>query len=200
MDMVVLDDGQNHVANYCVEYLHEAIAKELISVNLKDTESVMQCIMNAFVAFDKEMYEIRMRYGSTCTAILIDYVNRIIYQIDLGDSRSIIFNRIEQISVTVDHHPDIGQETERITHAGGIVLDNRVDGSLAVSRAFGDFAYKTTTIDGTYSPTFGKVSALPTIVPIPITEHMFCILTSDAPYEKRHSRYYPTPIILDNSC
>lgn len=34
------------------------------------------------------------------------------------------------------------QEKERIVQAGGIVFNGRVDGDLAVARAFGDFTYK----------------------------------------------------------
>ena len=48
-----------------------------------------------------------------------------------------------KISVcTVDHKPANPPEMERIQNAGGSVLIQRVNGSLAVSRALGDFEYK----------------------------------------------------------
>merc|ERR1712146_17189 len=44
-----------------------------------------------------------------------------------------------------DHKPQDEVERTRIEKAGGIVQVKRVDGDLAVSRAFGDFQYKTRT-------------------------------------------------------
>lgn len=41
-----------------------------------------------------------------------------------------------------DHKPSREDETERIKRAGGMVIQKRVMGELAVSRAFGDRAFK----------------------------------------------------------
>lgn len=41
-----------------------------------------------------------------------------------------------------DHKPSREDETERIKGAGGMVIHKRVMGELAVSRAFGDRAFK----------------------------------------------------------
>lgn len=43
---------------------------------------------------------------------------------------------------TIDHKPFLPEERARILNAGGSVMIQRVNGSLAVSRALGDFAYK----------------------------------------------------------
>ncbi len=40
---------------------------------------------------------------------------------------------------TIDHKPTDDTEYRRIAGAGGVVLSGRIDGGLAVSRAFGDF-------------------------------------------------------------
>jgi len=42
----------------------------------------------------------------------------------------------------VDHKPELTEERERIEKAGGTVLLNRVNGTLAVSRALGDYDFK----------------------------------------------------------
>ena len=41
-----------------------------------------------------------------------------------------------------DHKPDNQIEVRRIEKANHYVEDSRVDGNLALSRAFGDFQYK----------------------------------------------------------
>ena len=44
--------------------------------------------------------------------------------------------------MSVDHKASDPLEIDRIKAAGGIVIDERVGGSLAVARAFGDYALK----------------------------------------------------------
>lgn len=174
--------GEWHVSDYCAQYLHIAIAKEFIGIELDNRNQVREAIIRAFLNFDTEMYDIGMRYGSVCTAVLIDYESLVVYQINLGDSRSILFNSRTIFSITQDHNPNQPEEFERINAAHGVVMNSRIDGSLAVSRAFGDFDYKI--VHGTYTPVQGKVSAVPVVTIIPMLDPMFCLLTSDAPYEK----------------
>jgi len=59
-----------------------------------------------------------------------------------GDSRSILGRAGKVIALSEDHKPENVEEKRRIEAAGGFVEDNRVNGSLALSRALGDFEYK----------------------------------------------------------
>lgn len=76
---------------------------------------------------------------------------------NLGDSRSVLAsllkeknsddnatssNDLQAIPLSTDHKPSKHSEKERIKERGGIIKDGRVGGSLAVSRAFGDFQQK----------------------------------------------------------
>ncbi|XP_020222725.1 probable protein phosphatase 2C 9 [Cajanus cajan] len=80
------------------------------------------------------------RGGSTAvTAILIN--NQKLWVANVGDSRAVLSRRGEAIQMTIDHEPN----TERgiIENKGGFVSNMpgdvaRVNGQLAVSRAFGD--------------------------------------------------------------
>lgn len=46
------------------------------------------------------------------------------------------------MELSKDHKPGNPEEEARINAAGHFVSDDRVDGNLALSRAFGDFQYK----------------------------------------------------------
>ena len=70
-------------------------------------------IVSTFIEFDREMYENKLSRGTVCTMILINDIRNIIYQINSGDSRSIIFND-SIISVTDDHTPADQDETNRV--------------------------------------------------------------------------------------
>lgn len=82
--------------------------------------------------------------GSTAVACLITPSH--VYLINCGDSRAILVSDNQVVLHTCDHKPTNPNERERIQNAGGSVMIQRVNGSLAVSRALGDYEYKN--VDG----------------------------------------------------
>ena len=44
--------------------------------------------------------------------------------------------------LSVDHKPDNPTELKRIENSGNFVTEGRINGRLALSRAFGDFEFK----------------------------------------------------------
>ncbi|KAL6742687.1 hypothetical protein Aduo_015812 [Ancylostoma duodenale] len=80
------------------------------------------------------------RSGSTAVCAMITPTHIIIA--NLGDSRAVVSRKDEGSFGTEDHKPYHDKERERIVGAGGSVMIQRINGSLAVSRAFGDFEYK----------------------------------------------------------
>lgn len=58
---------------------------------------------------------------------------------NIGDSRCLLGRKSSKlVELTQDHKPNNKIELERIVSSGGSVSDNRVNGSLAMSRALGD--------------------------------------------------------------
>ena len=85
-------------------------------------------------------------------------IDPLIYVINLGDSRSVIFKYSDEkktpilVFETLDHKPDNPEEMKRIYKYGGFVEqeeddDPRLNGSLATSRAFGDEYLKTNNLE-----------------------------------------------------
>jgi len=66
------------------------------------------------------------------------------YCANAGDSRAVLARKGgEAVDMSEDHKPTNEGERKRIVNAGGFVSEGRVNGSLALSRALGDFEYKT---------------------------------------------------------
>ena len=68
-----------------------------------------------------------------------------IFCANAGDSRAVLGRSAGANTVlplSVDHKPEDVEEKKRIEAAGGFVEENRVNGSLNLSRSMGDFEYK----------------------------------------------------------
>lgn len=82
--------------------------------------------------------------GSTALVSIVrmESGHRILYIANVGDTRAVISRNGVAERMSVDHKCDDPMEIERVKMEGGIILENRVGGQLAVSRAFGDYALK----------------------------------------------------------
>lgn len=174
--------GKYHVADYLVENLHKRLAFKLSTVDITSENEVTNILIKAFTDFDNELYNNDLLYGSTCTVVLIHDEQNRIYQVNLGDSRSIIFDDNGNKTFTVDHDPNREDEKQRIRDAGGFVSYGRLQGVIAVSRAFGDFEFK---INKSYfnDSINGQMCAVPDVTVSSITRPSYILLTSDAPFE-----------------
>ncbi|XP_046872119.1 protein phosphatase, Mg2+/Mn2+ dependent, 1Na (putative) [Hypomesus transpacificus] len=133
------------VAQYCARNLLEHIL-QTGGVKLEnDPDEVKEGIREGFLAIDRHMQKLSRqdnweRSGSTAAAILLSPQH--VYFINCGDSRTLLCRDGQVIFYTEDHKPFNPREKERIQNAGGSVTLQRVNGSLAVSRALGDFDFK----------------------------------------------------------
>lgn len=82
--------------------------------------------------------------GSTAVVALVrkEGAHSVLYVANVGDSRAILSKSGKAERMSVDHKADNQDENNRIKQANGVILDNRVGGVLAVTRAFGDHALK----------------------------------------------------------
>ncbi|KAM6956851.1 protein phosphatase 1B isoform 1-T3 [Aplochiton taeniatus] len=127
-------------------------------------EAVKAGIRTGFLRIDEHMRsfsDLRNgmdRSGSTAVGVLLS--PRHLFFINCGDSRAVLCRGSRVCFATLDHKPCNPREKERIQNAGGSVMIQRVNGSLAVSRALGDFDYKN--VDGK-GPTEQLVSPEPEV-------------------------------------
>jgi len=82
--------------------------------------------------------------GCTCNLIYICIENgkRVIYSGNVGDTRSILIREKEVLRLSYDHKSSDKDEQKRVKEEGGLIIRNRLFGTLAITRALGDFDFK----------------------------------------------------------
>jgi protein phosphatase PTC1 len=63
---------------------------------------------------------------------------RVLYTANVGDARIVLCRNGRALRLSYDHKGSDESEGRRIANAGGLILNNRVNGVLAVTRALGD--------------------------------------------------------------
>lgn len=63
---------------------------------------------------------------------------RVLYTANVGDARIVLCRNGKALRLSYDHKGGDENEGRRIANAGGLILNNRVNGVLAVTRALGD--------------------------------------------------------------
>lgn len=171
-----------HCGNECSKYLKATFPTRLETVPPNPTkESFIELALD----IDKSFTDINDKDGSVATYIYgchDTYDDNIHMMVgNVGDSRTLkIDNNGVSNCITTDHKPSTHEECVRITKDGGFVKNGRVNGNLAISRAFGDKIYKKNT-----SQLDCKVIAKPDIYPMKITNgsNEILILISDGIYD-----------------
>ncbi|XP_066343790.1 probable protein phosphatase 2C 44 [Miscanthus floridulus] len=137
--------------------------------------SPQEAIKNAYCSTNKYILENAKQLGpggsTAVTAIVVD--GKDMWIANVGDSRAVVCERGAANLLTVDHEPLSTNERQRIEKHGGFVTTfpgdvPRVNGQLAVARAFGDQSLK------------AHLSSEPDIRHVPINSNIeFVILASD---------------------
>jgi len=166
-DYFAIFDGHGgpYVAEQCAKQLHKKFRYSLTLGN-----NIKESLLTSFSQMDEELKD-EKNCGST--GLISFIIDSTLYIANVGDSRAVIGLRGEQaIRLSIDHKPGLQSEKERICRVGGQVQMIsgawRVNGILAVSRAFGDFSLKP------------YVSAIPYISETSLTpDHLFLVMACD---------------------
>ena len=138
-----------HGGSDCSQFMASRISEEIAKQNSVSDQDIEEISL----ALDKE-YMTSMPdsgAGSTGTFMIAQQIKRAdgvqeyeIQVANVGDSRIILCDKDGETTtaLTVDHKPSDEEELFRITAADGTVFNDRVNGDLAMSRAFGDSRYK----------------------------------------------------------
>ena len=125
--------GGPDVAVYCADNLHRVIAQML-----KENGNIEQVIVQAFAEVNKKVAPQHPYIG--CTAAVVIVMQNIVYAANVGDSRIVLIENGKAIRVSVDHKTSDPEEAKRVRERGGHIVQGRLEGVLALTRAIGDGA------------------------------------------------------------
>ena len=141
--LITLFDG--HGGDFVSKYLQQNFDK-YFKKNLKNLkeEEINKSYNKTFSEIDNDIKEKSMYIGSTGTILLIteEENQKVIYGANIGDTRCTLFNDKKFERLTIDHRVDDNKEKGRIINSGGYLKEGRVNGTLMLSRVFGDFEFK----------------------------------------------------------
>lgn len=103
-------------------------------------KTVENAIKSGFLRIDQSMRDGACDM-SGCTAVCTFISPTHLFIANCGDSRAVLYDGSNPKFVTEDHKPLNPKERKRIIKAGGSATQ-RINGTLAVSRALGDFEFK----------------------------------------------------------
>lgn len=142
----IVKEVQEEISNIPVE--ENPLEKYVTSGNKIDYENLLR---DEILENDKILME-RMgraaQFGGSCLClVVIDITNKMIVCANVGDSRAIMRDtKGNAVELSEDHKPDRSEEMNRIRENGGYISNKdgcwRVEGSLACSRALGDYPLK----------------------------------------------------------
>ncbi|XP_010520961.1 PREDICTED: protein phosphatase 2C 57 isoform X2 [Tarenaya hassleriana] len=209
-----------HAGSSSVRFLSEELYKECVGqlqggslLSGGDFTAIKEALLKAFENVDQNLLKWleangeEDESGSTATVLFIR--NGISFISHIGDS-CVVLSRSGQAEELIDSHRPFGsskaslQEIRRIREAGGWIVNGRICGDIAVSRAFGDIRFKTKKYEmlqkgveeGRWSEKFVSrirfkgdlVIATPEIYQVPLASDVeFVVLASDGLWDYMNS-------------
>ena len=132
-----------HGGDFVAKYLKENFASNLQnSINTNYSLNFHGILKSAFETTDKnlEKFDVTQNCGSTATIVVKD--NNNLYCANIGDSKCYYIDKNNAVQITEDHNCKNEKEKEELKKKGVIIFQNRIFGSLSLTRAFGDFEFK----------------------------------------------------------
>ncbi|GAB5591732.1 mgpp2cl-1 [Umbelopsis nana] len=140
-------------AEWCGENLHKTF---LSCLNDNLNAPVSDVLNIAFLKADRQLNEKEGQH-SGCTAV-VAYVEakkqsskRILYTANVGDARAVLCRNGQAVRLSYDHKGSDANEAKRIIDLGGFMMNNRVNGVLAVTRSLGDHTMKEFVVGNPYT-------------------------------------------------
>eukprot|EP01087_Luapelamoeba_hula_P002962 TRINITY_DN1278_c0_g1_i1.p1 TRINITY_DN1278_c0_g1~~TRINITY_DN1278_c0_g1_i1.p1 ORF type:complete len:258 (-),score=57.26 TRINITY_DN1278_c0_g1_i1:485-1258(-) len=147
-------DGRSHNGYFAIYDGHGGRgAVDFVAKNLhnnfqevyRQAESIPAAWKTSYNKTDQQIAEAQIMYSGTTsvTAFIRKHDGeRWLHVANVGDARAVLCRGGRAIRLTEEHKGSDEAEAKRIVDAGGFIVQNRVNGILAVTRSLGDCAMK----------------------------------------------------------
>jgi len=140
-----LYDG--HGGRATVDFVACALALNLehyLSLPSHRNVRMERALDDVYAVTDKQIHRQQIyQSGATAVTVVLDRKNKYLCVANAGDTRAVLCRKGKAIRLTKDHKADDAEEAAMIRKRGGTVgRQARVNGLLAVTRAFGDHLLK----------------------------------------------------------
>lgn len=180
--------GKN-AALHSAEHMPELVCgQDSFEDAISSPDALGEALAEAYFDMDEDMLTVPKfqdgtdHSGTTALTVCVTPTHYVFA--NAGDSRAILVGgpNTSVVFSTKDHKPDNPEELDRIRKAGSTVIEKRVNGDLAVSRALGDFFYKRVINKERHEQ---PVTAKPdvTLVPRTMETDQFLVLACDGVWD-----------------
>ena len=179
-DRMLFGVFDGHSSDKCSAFIAEKLPPIIMGEALPISDARLTDIC---VELDREFINSGVHGGTTGTFCILEHTASPprLTICNVGDSRILVVRDGKVLFATQDHKPQNPEERARIEKCGGMVRMNRVDGDLAVSRAFGDATFKRH-LDGTDLRN-QRVIAVPEISRLTLNANDMIVLACDGVFE-----------------
>ena len=187
-NQMIFEIFDGHGGDEMSTYLQNNLVQIYKQNLLLNKGNIILSLKNAFRDADDEMRnQLNIEgLGSTGTLVHIRWESEndlVVYSANVGDSRGSLISPEHIIRLSYDHRTTDEKEKKRILESGLEIIDNRINGTLMLTRIFGNYEYKNNNEDNEEDENDNKgLICEPFISKINIDlniENQFLILASD---------------------
>jgi len=128
------------------DYVIKNFKKEFLTQYTNCKKDIKTALEQSFLKVDEALKTAvpSEDVGSTACigVVLYEIGKRVLYTANVGDTRAVLGQLGGCKRVSYDHKASDANEVARVKKDGGNIFFDRVEGSLAITRAFGDYAFK----------------------------------------------------------
>ena len=147
INQMIFEIFDGHGGDEMSTYLQMNLAQIYKQNLLLNKGDIILSLKNAFLDADDEMKnQLNVEgLGSTGTLVHIKWESEndlVVYSANVGDSRACLISPDHIIRLSYDHRTTDEKEKKRILESGLEIIDDRINGTLMLTRIFGNYEYK----------------------------------------------------------
>ena len=129
-----------HGGHDCAQYITDELPAKITQILRNNNKSIPDSLYQSFLLTDSLFLKSMSNStaGSTATVLLWETITQTAYIANTGDTRAVLCRQNIAIDLTKDRKATDPEEIARILYNKGYITHGRVQGTLAIARAFGD--------------------------------------------------------------